>query len=138
MKIRHLWAVLVVICAVSSAWGQARTISAREARSLVHVILKHQHVRLSPRYCSLDQVYKDGKRFVEGSYSFSAMCDFPNAAATTPYGLFVVSERTADVWGMNGCEWFDFPQLSRLQLEIRRRLKTTEAERTRYKQSTGC
>jgi len=138
MKTRHIWIACVLICAISSALGQARTISASEAKSLVRVVLKHDRIKIASRYCSLEQIDKPGKRFIEGSYSFDARCDFTNAFATTVYGLYVVSERTGDVWNFNGCEWFDFPQLHHLQRDIMRRLRTNAAERAKYRKETGC
>lgn len=121
-----------------NASGQPLTISAAEARSLVRVVLRHEKIHLSSRYCELEQLDKDGKAFVADSYSFGAFCDYPNTAATTPFGLYVVSPRTGDVWEFNRCQWFSFPELRRLQRNIMRRIHATAAEQSKYRERTRC
>jgi hypothetical protein len=97
----RLIALSVCGCAAIGAMAQATKITTEEAKSLVGVVLRHEHIQVSSRYCELSQMDKQGKPFVPDYYSFSATCDYPNTAATTPFGIYVVSPRTGDVFEFN-------------------------------------
>jgi hypothetical protein len=134
---RHLCISMLSLVFGVCAFAQSATISKAEAESLVQLVLRHEHTRLPRRYCSFDHLDKPGKPFVQGSYAFSAICDFLNSMATVPYGVYIVGFRTADVWDMNGCQ-FDFPELRKKRLHIQRRLRTTEQEKAAYREASGC
>jgi len=131
-------AIFLVCFAAWTALGQAATIKATEAESLVRVVLRHEKIRLSPRYCELERLDHEGKSFVADYYSFGAHCDYPNTAATTPFGIYVVSPRTGDVWEFNRCKWFRFPELLTLQRDIKRRTHATDDGESTYRGKTGC
>jgi len=118
------------------AFGQQATVT--EAESLVRLVLKHERIRLSSQHCELERLDKDGKSFVSDYYSFGAHCDYPNTAATTPFGIYVVSPRTGDVWEYNRCQWFGFPELRRLQRTVMRRTHATDGTEKKYREATGC
>ena|ERR1035438_9898123 len=137
MKARRLWTILILSSAVLPVRSQATRIGAGEAKSLVHVVLRHEKIHLSPHYCSIERLDKDGKPFVPNYYSFSVTCDFPNAAATTPFGIYVVSPRNGNVWEFNRCVWFRFAELSRLQEGIASRTHATERSEAKYREGDG-
>jgi hypothetical protein len=131
--------VVVGFCAwlaVLPTFGQQATIT--ETESLVRVVLKLQKIQLASQYCELERLDKNGKSFVSDYYSFSAHCDYPNTAATNPFGIYVVSPRTGDVWEYNRCEWFRFPELSRLQRNLMKRTHATDATEAKYREASGC
>ena len=130
------FAVLCICNAALPMLAQEGTVA--EAESLVRVVLKHEKIQLSSRYCELERLDKNGKSFVSDYYSFGAHCDYPNTAATTPFGIYVVSPRTGDVWEYNQCKWFDFPELHRLQRNILQRTHATDATEAKYREATGC
>jgi hypothetical protein len=131
-------AIFLVCLAASTALAQPATITATEAESLVRVVLRHEKIRLSPRYCELERLDHEGKSFVSSYYSFGAHCDYPNTAATTPFGIYVVSPRTGDVWEFNRCKWFRFTELRTLQRDIKRRTHATDDAELTYRRKTGC
>jgi hypothetical protein len=135
---RLIIAFFVYACWAVAAMPQPPKITTEEAKSLVGVVLRHEHIRLSSRYCELGQIDKPGKPFVPDYNSFSATCDYPNTAATRPFGIYVVSPRTGDVFEFNRCEWFSFQELSRLQRNIMQRTKHTAAEEVPFRERTGC
>jgi len=128
----------VYLCFGLSAAAQQTTITADEAKSLVRTVLRHEHINLSPRYCELDEIHKQGKPFVPDYYSFSATCDYPNTAATTPFGIYIVSPRTGDVFEFTRCRWYQFAELRRLQRSITQRTKQSSAEEAKYRKASGC
>lgn len=117
---------------------ESSVIDAGEAKSLVQLVLAHKHIRLSSQYCNLDQVEKDGKPFVPDYYALSATCDYPNTAATTPFGLYVVSPRTGEVFQFDQCDPIEFPALQRLQTAIMHRTHHKSADEAKYREQAGC
>jgi len=79
-----------------------------------------------------------GDPFIAGYYSFAASCDFPNTAATTPWGQFAVSPRTGDVVQLETCKWFRYPDLRVLQKQIVAQTHASEQAEVRYRKNTGC
>ena len=134
---RFIVALLIVVSG-PLGYAQSTTISKADAESLVRLTLRHEHINLASKYCDLDDLDKPGKPFFEGSYSFGASCDFPNTGATTAFGIYVVGSRTAEVWEYNRCARFAFAELREKQLEIRKRVGTTEQEIRAYRNVMGC
>ena len=126
------------LCTALSGVAANTTINTVEAKSLVRTVLRHEHIRLSSRYCTLEQIDKPSQPFAKDYYSFSASCDYANTAATTSFGIYVVSPRTGDVFEFNRCEWFNFPELRRLQRNIMQRTKHSARDEARYREATGC
>jgi hypothetical protein len=137
MRAVYLTAIVVVLT-VMSAFGQQSAITAAQAESLVRVVLRHEKIRLSPRYCELEQMRADGTAFVPNYYSFSAYCDYPNTAATTQLGIYVVSPRTGEVWEFSGCKLFKFPELLQLRRKLVPQTRVTEEAEAEYRTSIGC
>jgi hypothetical protein len=95
-EVLRAFAVLCICNAALPTLAQEATVA--EAKSLVRVVLKHQKVQLSSRYCEVERLDKNGRAFVSEYYSFGAHCDYPDTAATTAFGIYVVNPRTGDVW----------------------------------------
>jgi hypothetical protein len=130
--------VSIAITFAQSNVAQPATISSVEAKSLVQSVLKNRNIHLSEKYCELETLDRDGKPFVANYYTFGASCDYPHTAATTPFGIYVVSPRTGDVWEFNTCEQFSFPALIRIQKDIKRRTGNTDIAEAKYREQTGC
>jgi hypothetical protein len=131
-------AIFLLWVAAWTALAEPATITATEAESLVRIVLRHEKIRLSPRYCELERLDHEERAFVPDYYSFGAHCDYPNTAATTSFGIYVVSPRTGDVWEFNRCKWFKFPELLTLQRDIKRRTHATDGAESTYRRKTGC
>lgn len=137
MRFVPLVAIAVVLAAQSS-FGQQTTITVAQAESLVRVVLHHEKLRLSSRYCQIEPVHKGDKAFVPDYFSFSAYCDYPNAGATTVLGLYIVSPRTGEVWEYNECKPFTFPKLLELRRKLARQNHATEEAEAKYRANIGC
>jgi|SRR5208282_1990338 len=132
-------AAIVVLVAAGSAFGQQSTITVAQAESLVRLVLRHEGIKLSSRYCEVALLRtKDGKAFVPDYYSFGASCDYPDAAATTPFGIYVVSPRTGEVWEFNECTRFAFPELSKLRRKLVPQNEASEKAEAKYRVNLGC
>ena len=118
--------------------AQPATISSAEARAIVETVLKNRNIHLSDRYCELKSMDGNGKPFVTKYYTFGGSCDYPRTAATTPFGVYVVSPRTGEVWEFNTCEHVTFPALTRIQTEIKHRTGNTDVAEAQYREHIGC
>jgi len=134
----RLIAVALTCLALRTANSQETTISVAEARSLVNIVLRHQGFPSSSEYCQVEPMDKESEPFVSGYYAFNASCDFPNTAATSPWGEYVVSPRTGDVLEFELCKWFRYPDLRRMQKQIVVRTHATEATEAQYREKIGC
>jgi len=121
-----------------SCFGQQTTITEREAASLVRMVLRHEKISLPSRYCELESLDRRADPFIPDYYSFGASCDFPGAAATTPFGVYVVSPRTGQVWKFIECTLYRFPGLRRVQRRIMQRTHPSEAEESKHSFAHGC
>lgn len=129
-----------VLAFLGLAWpgSQEARIGITDAKSLVALVLKHQRFPLSSQYCEIEPLDRPGRPFVPDYYSFGAHCDFPNTAATSPWGTYVVSPRTGDVLEFDYCKWLRYPDLRRAQKQIMIRTGATEATECQYVEKTGC
>lgn len=124
--------------AVGNINSQESTISLAEAKSLVGIVLRHQQFPLSSPYCEIENLDQEGRTFAPDYYAFSAHCDFPNTAATSPWGTYLVSPRTGDVLQFDFCKWFRYADLRRVQKQIMLRTHATEAAEAQYQEKNGC
>jgi len=136
--VRQLIVFALAFLAVGSIDSQEPSISVAEAKSLVAIVLRHQQFPLSSPYCEIEHLDKEGKPFAPDYYSFGAHCDFPNTAARSPWGTYLVSPRTGDVLEFNLCKWFRYADLRRMQKQIMLRTHTTEVTEAQYREKTGC
>ncbi|MGO9405581.1 MAG: hypothetical protein ACLPVW_19160 [Terriglobales bacterium] len=134
----QLIAVALTCLALRTANSQETTISVAEARSLVKIVLRHQGFPSLSHYCQIESMDKEGEPFIPDYYSFNASCDFPNTAATSPWGEYIVSPRTGDVLEFELCKWFRYSDLRRMQKQIVLRTHATEATEAQYRGKIGC
>jgi hypothetical protein len=137
-KAGRLITIVLTLLAVGDIRSQEGGIGVAEARSLVEIVLRHQGFPSSSQYCQIESMDKEGESFAPGHYSFSASCDFPNTAATSPWGEYVVSPRTGDVLSFELCKWFRYPELRRMQKQIVLRTHATETVEAQYREKIGC
>lgn len=137
MSAHNAVAVALMLVAASTSVAQEASIGTAEAQTLVDIVLRHQGFPASSRYCEVVSMDKS-QSFVSGYYSFNASCDFPNTAATSPWGEYLVSPRTGDVLGFEQCKWFRYSDLRRSQKQVMLRTHATKAAEARYREKVGC
>ena len=128
----------VILLAASLVNAQQPTISVGEAKELVGLVLRHQGFPSSSPYCDLEPLDKDGKPFAPDYYAFGASCDFPNTAATSPWGTYLVSPRTGEVLNFDTCKWLVYHDLRERQKQGMLQTGATEDSERRYRDATGC
>ncbi len=111
-----------------------------QARQVLVMVLKHEKFKISRPgvFIDGDLTTPDGKPPHPGYYDFSVGSDSPSAGATEYLGLFSVSAATGDVWEINLCRRYIFPDLSVAQKAIMKRTgKTFESEKPE-RRGLGC
>ena len=138
--IRAVLRVITALIFLPAAFGvgQQATVTVDEAKQLVGLVLRHQKFPASSPYCQIGSLDKQGKPFARDYYAFGASCDFPNTAATSPWGTFLVSPRTGDVLNFNTCKWLRYADLGERQKQIMLKTGATEASEGQYRETTGC
>ncbi|NHZ34639.1 hypothetical protein F0185_13705 [Massilia sp. CCM 8692] len=62
----------------------------------------------------------------------------PKAGALEFIGLFSVSVSSGEIWETNTCEMFSFPDLRRIQHQIRAKTKISAADESVLRRGLGC
>ena len=113
-------------------------ISVSEAKELVGLALHSQGFPSSSPHCEVEILDKNGEQFVPNYYAFFASCDFPNTAATSPWGTYLVSPRTGDVLNFDTCKWVEYRDLRERQKRVMLQTGATESAEQTYRDATGC
>jgi hypothetical protein len=111
-----------------------------QAKQVLLVVLKHEHYKLrgDSTFINGDLVDEKGNPPHPGYYDFSLGDDSAGEGATHYRGLFSVSILTGDVWELNLCKRFVFPQLKRIQTAIMKRTGRTLADEKAARKGLGC
>jgi len=128
----------VLLLSAALANAQQQTISVGEAKELVGLALRHQEFPSSSQYCQVESLDRNGKSFAPDYYAFGASCDFPNTAATSPWGTYLVSPRTGEVLNFDTCKWLAYHDLRERQKQILLQTGATEDSECRYRDAVGC
>ncbi|NHZ96331.1 hypothetical protein F2P46_11350 [Massilia sp. CCM 8734] len=73
-----------------------------------------------------------------GYLDFSLTYANPKAGALEFIGLFSVSVSSGEIWETNTCEMFSFPDLRRIQHQIRAKTKISAADESVLRRGLGC
>lgn len=128
--------VLLLTAALANA--QQQNISVGEAKELVNLVLRHQGFPSSSKYRRVESLDRKGEPFAPDYYAFGAYCDFPNTAATSPWGTYLVSPRTGEVLNFDTCKWLGYRNLRERQKQIMLQTDATEDSERRYRDAVGC
>jgi hypothetical protein len=111
-----------------------------QAKELLLVVLSHANYKLRAPGAFIDGDLADdkGKPPHPGYYDFSVGSDSAKEGATNYRGLFSVSILTGDVWEINLCKRFVFPQLRRIQAAIMKKTGKTLADEKSERKGLGC
>jgi hypothetical protein len=119
---------------------QATGLSRDQAKQVLIIVLKQEKYRLSMPgvFIHGDLADEKGNPPHPGYYDFSVGYDSVKAGATEYLGLFSVSRMTGDVWEINICRRYDFPELRRVQAVIMRRTGKSFANEKQARRGLGC
>lgn len=115
-------------------------LTVKQAEQVLIIVLKHEKYNISLMGTFIEDHSDEGRYppFVPGYYDFGVGRDTPEAGATDPFGFYVVSVLTGDVWEINACKHYNFPELRRVQKAIMKRTGKTFADEKAARRGTGC
>ncbi len=111
-----------------------------QARQVLMLVLRHERYQVGKAGAFVDGDLKDaeGRPPHPGYHDFSVGYDSPKSGATEYWGLFAVSRATGDVWEVNQCKRFAFPELARIQRRISGSTGQTLAGEAPLRRGLGC
>jgi hypothetical protein len=111
-----------------------------QAKQILIVVLTHERKPIDGLGTFIDDDLRDksGEPPHPGYFDFSLGYDSPGAGATEYMGLYAVSSATGDVWELNRCEHYDFPELRRIQAKISHRTHRTVVDEKDLRRGLGC
>jgi hypothetical protein len=134
-KMRVIFAIVLAIL----FWGvhvaakdSPRIITEDEARELAKVVARHNSAHPMGPF----SVYRDKSPF-PCCYLFEARSDASGIVAGDALGSPLVSKQTSDVWDYVGDERYDFPELRKLQAEIRKKRGITRTRDQELEKALG-
>jgi hypothetical protein len=111
-----------------------------QAKKVLTLVLRHEGYDLKKRGMYIDDDIKtpEGGPPHPGYVDLSLQFDARTAGATAALGYFAVSKKTGDVWEVNRCKRYRFPELSRIQRLIMQRTGTSLADEREQWKGLGC
>jgi hypothetical protein len=146
---KRLAFVLLFILIASSVFGKQAAfdptriaqngLTKDQAKQVLLIVLRHEGYKLTKPGMYVEYLRNEQEEDpYEGYFNFSLGYDSPKAAATDVLGYFAVSKVTGDVWELNLCKRYSFPELRRIQKTIMMRTKKTFSDEKEQRLSLGC
>jgi hypothetical protein len=113
-------------------------ISSEQARSVALMVARHDNINVTDPDIVVDSMDGNGA-FVPGYFSFIFIAVDPHVPGKDKtLAMYAVSPRTGDVWELNLCKHYDFPELVRVQHTIQHKTGAHLADETASAKSMGC
>jgi hypothetical protein len=136
------FALFFLLLATSTLCARARVheMAFDQARQVVLVVAQHDNITVDDRTIVMNSMdTRNEAGFIHGYYSFSIIreSDSPSRPDET-IRMYVVSKKTADVWELNLCTHYSFPELKKLQHDIMRETGGNIADDAEMPKAIGC
>lgn len=113
-------------------------ISPEQARSVALMVARHDNINVSDPDIVVDSMDGNGA-FVPGYFSFIFIAVDPHVPGKDKtLAQYAVSPRTGDVWELNLCKHYDFPELVRVQHSIQHKTGAHLTDEPASAKSMGC
>ena len=144
MDRRYSPLLLVVALATAGVWfrparaqSSGHSITPRQAHQIAALVAHHDDIDLSDTHIELNSMDL-GRDFAPGFYSFILIRESTSPGPDETLRRYAISRRTGDVWEMNLCTHYDFPELTRLQRSLSGRPVTDAGELSAQSKRLGC
>lgn len=114
-----------------------RRLTPTQARRIVLLVARHEDIDLSDIHIELNSMDM-GADFVPGFSSFIILRESTTPGPDETLRRYAVSRRTGDVWEINLCTHYDFPELTRMQKALTGRISNQASEITQQGRQLGC
>lgn len=133
-----LFLALAALPMLGQASGAPRhRLTQAQARRIVLLVARHDNIDLSDTHIELNSM-DTGADFVPGFSSFIIIRESMTPGPDETLRRYAVNRRTGDVWEMNLCTHYDFPELTRLQRTIAGHSQDETAQVAAQSRELGC
>ena len=101
------------------------------------LVAHHDEIDLNDTHVELNSMDL-GRDFAPGFYSFILIRESTSPGPDETLRRYAISRRTGDVWEMNLCTHYDFPELTHLQRSFSGRSVADAAELSGQGKRLGC
>jgi len=140
-RLSPLLVLTVVIAGIFAgvAWAQSagRPITSHQAHQIAVLVARHDDIDLADTHIEMNSMDL-GRDFMPGFYSFILIRESTSPGPDETLRRYAISRRTGDVWEMNLCTHYDFPELTHLQRSFSGRAVTDAAELSAQSRRLGC
>jgi hypothetical protein len=112
-------------------------LTTRQARQLALLVLRHDHIDLSDTHIEMNSMDL-GHVFIQGFVSYTIIRESTTPGPDETLRRYAVSRSTGDVWEINLCTHYDFPQLTRLRQAYTGRAVAADADIAAQSKELGC
>jgi hypothetical protein len=113
-------------------------IAPEQARSVALMVARPDGINVDDPDILVDSMDGNGA-FVPGYVSFIFIAVDPHVPGKDrTLAMYAVSPRTGDIWELNLCKHYDFPELVRVQHAIQRKTGAHLSDETASAKSMGC
>ncbi len=122
---------------LASPQSARHSITPRQAHQIAVLVAHHDDIDLSDTHIELNSMDL-GRDFSPGFYSFILIRESTSPGPDETLRRYAISRRTGDVWEINLCTHYSFPELTRLQRSFSGRSVTDPAELSGQSKRLGC
>jgi hypothetical protein len=137
----RLVAILVLAVAIALRFAPAQSamhqLTPRQAHQIAVLVAHHDDIDLDDTHIELNSMDL-GRDFAPGFYSFILIRESTSPGPDETLRRYAISRRTGDVWEMNLCTHYDFPELEHLQRSLFGRKGADAAELSAQSKRLGC
>jgi hypothetical protein len=112
-------------------------ITSRQAHQIAILVARHDDIDLSDTHNELNSMDL-GRDFTPGFYSFILIRESTSPGPDETLRRYAISRRTGDVWEINLCTHYDFPELTHLQRSFSGGAVAGAAEISAESKRLGC
>jgi hypothetical protein len=112
-------------------------LTTRQARQIVLLVLRHDHIDVSDTHIELNSMDL-GRDFIHGFVSYNIIRESTSPGPDETLRRYAVNRSTGDVWEINLCTHYDFPQLTRLRRIFLGHTAASAADVAAQSKELGC
>jgi hypothetical protein len=141
-RVLSLLAILFV-CAgglsprMAPAQSASHPITSRQAHQIAALVARHDDIDLADTHIELNSMDL-GREFAPGFYSFILIRESTSPGPDQTLRQYAINRRTGDVWEMNLCTHYDFPELKHMQRSFSGHSVGDAADLSAQSRHLGC
>ena len=120
-----------------AAQSAKHQLTPRQAHQIAVLVAHYDEIDLSDTHIEMNSMDL-GSPFAPGFFSFIVIRESTSPGPDQTLRRYAVSQRTGDVWEMNLCTHYAFPELTRLQHSFSGRSRDDASEVSSQARRLGC